>query len=49
MILLIKDINKSDARKLVSWWNANTKYYHFYKKQTGSYKKGNLYNIYRQL
>ena len=37
----IRDVNKSDARKLVDWWNANTKYYYFIQKQGF----GNLYNI----
>jgi hypothetical protein len=36
-------VNKSDANKLVSWWNANTPYYYFKK------KVGKLYNIVRQL
>lgn len=36
-------VNKSDANKLVSWWNANTAYYYFKK------KSGKLYNIIRQL
>lgn len=36
-------VNKSDANKLVSWWNENTPYYHFKK------NVGKLYNIIRQL
>ena len=36
-------VNKSDANKLVSWWNANTPYYYFKK------KVGKLYNIVKQL
>lgn len=43
MILLIKNVNKSDAKKLIDWWNANIKYYHFKR------KSGKLYNIMRQL
>jgi hypothetical protein len=40
----IKDVNKKDARKLVNWLDANTKYYHFIQKQCF----GKLYNIIRQ-
>jgi len=40
----IADVCKTDARKLVKWWNSNTKYYHFIQKQCF----GNLYNIIRQ-
>jgi len=45
MKFLFYRVNKSDAKKLVSWWNANTKYYHFYKKRGGE----NLYNVLRQI
>jgi hypothetical protein len=37
------DVNKSDAKKLISWYNAHTKYYHFIQKQ----RFGKLYNIIR--
>jgi|JFJP01.1.fsa_nt_gi hypothetical protein len=36
-------VNKSDANKLVGWWNANTPNYYFKK------KVGKLYNIIKQL
>jgi hypothetical protein len=39
-------VAKGDARLLVSWWNANTTYYHF--KQLICKRHGNpLYNIIR--
>jgi len=47
--IIFSSVNKSDAKELVSWWNANSPYYHFYQKQTSSYKKGNLFNFIRQL
>jgi hypothetical protein len=40
--VLIERVNKSDARKLISWWNAHTPYYHFKR------KSGKLYDIIRQ-
>jgi hypothetical protein len=40
--VLIKNVSKDDANKLVSWWNANTSYYHFKQKSVGK-----LYNIIR--
>jgi hypothetical protein len=36
--------NRSDAKKLVSWWNANTGYYHFIQMLSKKY-----YNVLRQL
>ena len=43
-MIFIKSVNKSDAKKLVSWWNANTEHYHFMRKQD----IGKLYDIIRQ-
>lgn len=42
MKTLFENVSKSDARKLISWWNANTRHYHF--KQ----KSGRLWNVMRQ-
>jgi hypothetical protein len=40
----IADVSESDAKKLISWWNANTNYYHFKQKQN----YGKLWNVIRQ-
>jgi len=42
MKVLIKDVNKKDAKLLIKWWNANTEFYHFKR------KSGKLFNIIRQ-
>ena len=35
---LFTDVSKSDAKKLVDWWNGNTEHYHFKKKDVSSKK-----------
>jgi hypothetical protein len=43
MKVLFYNVSKSDANALVSWWNANTKYYHF------KIRWGKRYKVVRQL
>ena len=44
MKVIFEQVNKADARKLVSWWNEHTKWYHYYQKNP----IGKLYKIIRQ-
>lgn len=44
MKTLFDQVNKSDGRLLVKWWNEHTNWYHFLKKND----KGKLYSIVRQ-
>lgn len=43
--ILFEKVTKSDARKLVEYWNANTDYYHFVRKRDND----KFYNVIRQL
>lgn len=43
-ILLFDNLKKGDANKLRKWWDANTPYYHFVRKQDN----GKFYQIIRQ-
>lgn len=43
MKTIFKEVNKRDGRLLVDWWNANTKWYHFLKKNA----IGKLYSLKR--
>lgn len=43
MKVIFDNLKKSDANKLKSWWNANTKFYHFIE------KSGKLWKLVRQL
>ena len=45
--VIMSDVNDKDAKKLIKWWNANTKYYHF-KKRNGRNKFGK-FDVVRQL
>jgi len=42
--VIMPNVNDSDAKKLIDWWNANTDYYHF--KERGY---NGLFNVVRQL
>lgn len=39
-----ENLKKGEAKKLASWWNANTKHYYFVKKQDNS----KYYKVVRQ-
>jgi len=42
--IMMANVNLSDARKLIDWWNANTSYYHFKKEGYNG-----MFNVIRQL
>ena len=45
--VIISDVNDKDAKKLIKWWNANTKYYHFKKRNRNS--RYGKFDVMRQL
>lgn len=45
--VIVPDVSEKDAKELIKWWNANTNYYHF-KKRNGN-SKHSKWNVMRQL
>lgn len=43
--IVMERVGKKDVRPLINWYNANTKYYHFPEKISGT----KLYNIVKQI